>query len=180
METCTNVVKLTLNLQKAYRYDQTNIQLRGLECEKLNLDKLRKIVHDWNGHLEIVSRPRVIENSRQFLLLRTDILQKTVVGCPWAHRRQRRQQSDHKHVQRLQLHCKWSRWREGPPTADASKSDEEVRQRIQFKVTLLWCNDRQQQLHDHIFPRDWGQPISLYTMSSFGCYSKFYFTMNSL
>ena len=28
METCTNVVKLTLNLQKAYRYDQTNIQLR--------------------------------------------------------------------------------------------------------------------------------------------------------
>ena len=28
METCTNVVKLTLNLQKPYRYDQTNIQLR--------------------------------------------------------------------------------------------------------------------------------------------------------
>ena len=28
METCTNVVKLTLNLQKAYRYDQANIQLR--------------------------------------------------------------------------------------------------------------------------------------------------------
>ena len=28
METCTNVVKLTLNLQKAYRYDQTNIQPR--------------------------------------------------------------------------------------------------------------------------------------------------------
>ena len=28
METCTNVVKLTLNLQSTYRYDQTNIQLR--------------------------------------------------------------------------------------------------------------------------------------------------------
>ena len=28
METCTNVVKRTRNLQKAYRYDQTNIQLR--------------------------------------------------------------------------------------------------------------------------------------------------------
>ena len=27
------------------------------------------------------SRPQVIENSRQHLLLRTDILQKTVVGC---------------------------------------------------------------------------------------------------
>ena len=40
-----------------------------------------KIVHEWNGHLEIFSQ--VKENSRQNLLLRTDILQKTVVGCPW-------------------------------------------------------------------------------------------------
>ena len=30
---------------------------------------------------EILSRPQVIENSWQYLLLRTDILQKTVVGC---------------------------------------------------------------------------------------------------
>ena len=36
-----------------------------------------------NGHLEIFSRPQVMENSRQYLLLRTDILQKTVVECPW-------------------------------------------------------------------------------------------------
>ena len=36
-----------------------------------------------NGILEIFSRPQVIENSRQYLLLRTDILQKTVVGWPW-------------------------------------------------------------------------------------------------
>ena len=35
-----------------------------------------------NGYLEIFSLPQVIENCRQFLLLRTDILQKTVVGCP--------------------------------------------------------------------------------------------------
>ena len=34
------------------------------------------------SHLEIFSRPQIIENSRQYLLLRTDILQKTVVGCP--------------------------------------------------------------------------------------------------
>ena len=33
-----------------------------------------------NGYLEIFSLPQVIENCRQFLLLRTDILQKTVVG----------------------------------------------------------------------------------------------------
>ena len=31
----------------------------------------------------ILSPPQVIENSRQFVLLRTDILQKSVVGCPW-------------------------------------------------------------------------------------------------
>ena len=36
-----------------------------------------KIVHEWNGHLEVA-----LENSRQYLLLRTVILQKTVVECP--------------------------------------------------------------------------------------------------
>ena len=62
-----------------------------LKCEKLNFIENRrefiryitKIVHEWNGHLEIFSLPQAIENSRQFLLLRTDILQKTVLGCPW-------------------------------------------------------------------------------------------------
>ena len=33
-------------------------------------------------HLEIFSRIQAIKNSRQNLLLRTDILQETVVGCP--------------------------------------------------------------------------------------------------
>ena len=33
-----------------------------------------------NGHLEIFSGPEVIDNSRQYLHLPTDILQKTVVG----------------------------------------------------------------------------------------------------
>ena len=46
------------------------------------IGKASKIVHEWNGHIEIFSLPQVIENSRQYLLLRTDILQKTVVGCP--------------------------------------------------------------------------------------------------
>ena len=35
-----------------------------------------------DGHLEIFSLPQAIENSSQFLLLQTDILQKTVIGCP--------------------------------------------------------------------------------------------------
>ena len=42
------------------------------------------VVHiKWDGHLEIFSLPQAIENLWQFLLLRTDILQKTVAGCPW-------------------------------------------------------------------------------------------------
>ena len=41
-----------------------------------------KIVNEWNGHLEIFSLPPAIENSRQFLLLRTDILQKQSLGAP--------------------------------------------------------------------------------------------------
>ena len=36
----------------------------------------------------------------------------------------------------LQSHCKWSRWRERTPIADASKSDGEIRQRLQFTVKL--------------------------------------------
>ena len=44
--------------------------------------KASKIVHEWNIHPEIFSHPQVIENSRQYLLLRKDILPKTVVGCP--------------------------------------------------------------------------------------------------
>ena len=39
-------------------------------------------MNEWNGHLEMFSCPQLIEKSRQYLLLRTDILQKTVVGCP--------------------------------------------------------------------------------------------------
>ena len=59
-----------------------------MKCEKMELqkiienllDKLRN--YQWNGHLEIFSCPQVIENSKQYLLVQTDILQKTVVGCP--------------------------------------------------------------------------------------------------
>ena len=42
-----------------------------------------KIVHEWNGNLEIFSRPQEVENSRQYLLLQTTSLQKTVVECLW-------------------------------------------------------------------------------------------------
>ena len=36
----------------------------------------------------------------------------------------------------LQLHCKWSWWREETPTAHASKSDGKIRQRLQFTIKL--------------------------------------------
>ena len=32
----------------------------------------------------------------------------------------------------------------------------------------------------NVFPKDWGKPVSLYTMSNNGFYSKLYFAMNSL
>ena len=58
----------------------------GVKCENETSENRRefiklasKFVREWNGHLEIFSLPQVIENSRQYLLLRTDILQKTVV-----------------------------------------------------------------------------------------------------
>ena len=41
------------------------------------------IVLKWNGHLEIFSLPQAIEIVRQFVLLQSDYLQKTVGGCPF-------------------------------------------------------------------------------------------------
>ena len=41
-----------------------------------------KISHEWNGHLESFSPPQGIKSSMQNSRLRTDILEKTVVGCP--------------------------------------------------------------------------------------------------
>ena len=42
----------------------------------------------------------------------------------------------------LQLHCKWSRWRAGTPSGDASKSDGDIRQRLQFTVKLSYLMQR--------------------------------------
>ena len=61
-----------------------NVANWASENRRVFIRKVSKIVHEWNGYREIFSRPQVIENSRQYLLLRKDILQKTVVGCPWS------------------------------------------------------------------------------------------------
>ena len=36
------------------------------------------MLHEWNDHLERFSRPQAIENSRKYLFLGRDILQKTI------------------------------------------------------------------------------------------------------
>ena len=54
--------------------------LGELESFRNYKGKERKIAHEWNSHLKILNCSQAIENSRQHLLLRTDILQKTVVG----------------------------------------------------------------------------------------------------
>ena len=41
-----------------------------------------QIVPKWNARLEIFRRIQATENSTQYFLHRTDILQKAVVGCP--------------------------------------------------------------------------------------------------
>ena len=90
-------------------------------------------------------------------------------------------------IQKL-VHCKWNQWREGTPTADSSKSVENIRQCLKFTVNIIFfdaaifsktymiCT-----VHvKNIFPVDSGQLISLYSMSNNGFYSKLYFTMSSL
>ena len=51
--------------------------------EFVSRGKLWKLYMNGHCHLEIFRLPQAIKNSRQFLLLRTDISEKTVVGCPW-------------------------------------------------------------------------------------------------
>ena len=88
----------------------------------------------------------------------------------------------------IQFQCKRNRWREGTPTADASKSDVKIRQRLKFTVKIIFFDaaiGRKSYtistMHvKNIFPTDSGVPISLYTMSNNGFDSKLYFTMNSL
>ena len=69
-----------------------------------------------------------------------------------AQRRQRRQHSDHKHVQRQRQNCTRSRWREGTPTLHASKSDGEIRQRLQFRLgNSMISNDIWHKHHERYF-----------------------------
>ena len=74
-----------------FLFTTKNNLIWGVKCEKLNFRKssgIHKISFKHCSWMEpssglINSWPQVIENSRQWLLLRSDILQKTIAGCPW-------------------------------------------------------------------------------------------------
>ena len=44
--------------------------------------KLKKIVHEWNGGLEIFGLPQAIENSRQFCFSKQIFYRKQSLGAP--------------------------------------------------------------------------------------------------
>ena len=87
------------------------------------------------------------------------------------------------------IHCKQNWWREGTPTADASKSDEKIGQWLKFTFKIIFFNvviggksvtwsvqcTSRISFHQTL---DTNQP--LYTLSNNGFCSKLYFTMNSL
>ena len=62
--------------------DRTDHEIRTHHNAQSGEFQKPKIGHEWNGNLESFRRPQVTENSRQHLLLRKDILQKKVFGCP--------------------------------------------------------------------------------------------------
>ena len=52
-----------------FSFSKKNSLTWRMNCEKSNF---RKSLHEWNGHLENFSRAQVLENPRQYLLLRTE------------------------------------------------------------------------------------------------------------
>ena len=63
-----------------FLFSTKNSLTQRVKCEKLNLlqkivgNLFPKIVHEWKGYLEILSCPQIKENSRQYLLLRTNLV----------------------------------------------------------------------------------------------------------
>ena len=60
-----------------------------MKCEKLTSENRRefireasKIIHEWDGYLETLGRPSVIENYKQYFLLQTAVLQKQSLSAP--------------------------------------------------------------------------------------------------
>ena len=74
-------------------------------------------------------------------------------------------------------------WRWVPP--ERGGTDYRCFEKMQLLVSSMQLQavriTRSEKMHArNIFPTDWGQPISLYTISNNGFYSKLYFTTNRL
>ena len=107
-------------------------------------------------------------------------------------RRQHCQNSDHKHVQRQQQNTTITSQMELMKRGNTDRQrfkkwwGDQAMLTVYGKITFFnamigsssytICTMQVKS----IFPTDWGQPISLYTMSNIGFYCKLYFTMNSL
>ena len=52
-------------------------------CIVVSIPKILGFLSLWNGHVEIFSPPQAIENSRQFLLLRTNRFFTELLNSRW-------------------------------------------------------------------------------------------------
>ena len=69
-------------LQIIVEFGEINVRNTASENTREVDTKPPKILVECNGYLEIFSLSGAVETFRRYLLIRTDILQKTVDGCP--------------------------------------------------------------------------------------------------
>ena len=71
-----------LFLQTIVEFGEINVRNTASENTREVDTKPPKILVEGNGYPEMFSLSGALENFRRYLLIRTDILQKTVDGCP--------------------------------------------------------------------------------------------------
>ena len=88
-------------------------------CIVVSIPKILGFLSLWNGHVEIFSPPQAIENSRQFLLLRTNRFFTELLNSRWGSclQFQKRPLNYHIYVPvRIKcLSCKGQRYKCSPP-----------------------------------------------------------------
>ena len=72
-----------LFLQIIVEFGEINVRNTTSENTREVDRKPPKILVECNGYPEMFSLSGAVEIFRRYLLIRTDILQKTVDGCPW-------------------------------------------------------------------------------------------------
>ena len=108
-----------------------------------------------------------------------------------AQRRQRRQHSDHKYVQRQRQNTTITLQIEPMERGNTDRRHFKKRWGNAYSYSKIIYIDAMIGSNSYtictmhadvknIFPTDWGQPISLYTMSNIGFYNNLYFAMSSL